>query len=185
MREKQICTEIKQSLEAEGCYAFKIPDMPAGSWDAQGDGAPSRMRFNPPKAFDLIAVRRGKAIAIEVKLLQSPNAIPITALRKSEANHLTAFYAAGGAAFVAIAYAFKPSANQAYVLGSKRIRELWFVSWPDWLALVSDAQAAGCKSIKRDDIMGFGLGVPWVGKGRWDFRSQLCRIDQDTWREPT
>lgn len=178
MKEKQICTEIKKSLEAKGCYAFKIPDMPAGRWDAQGDGVPSRIRFNPPKAFDLFAVWAGLAIAIEAKLMRAPTALPINSLRESEAKHLAAFNAAGGVALVAVAYAFTPTEKQAVTLGSKRVRELWLVNWRDWQTLVAEASEAGRKSIKRDDLIGIAIGLPWLGKGLWDVEPLLSRMGE-------
>ena len=89
MKEKEVNTEIKNSLELLDCYAFKVPDSIYNP----------KARFSPDKGVDLFCGVRGKFVAIETKVLKHPAAFG-RQLRDSQVETLNSAVRTGNRAFV-------------------------------------------------------------------------------------
>ena len=77
MKEATFNTEIINSLEEQGAFAYKIPDQPA-SWNS------GRMRFTPSKPCDTFVLFRGFGALIEGKQMKKFEAFGLRHLRPSQ-----------------------------------------------------------------------------------------------------
>lgn len=159
--EKDLCTEIVNSLTAAGGFAFKIADTAVSYQREEGN----RTRFSLPRAVDIIAIMQGRGYAIEVKLKRDLGALKRTDIRQEQRNTLARVGQAGGGACLAVGYRFKCGPVQRRTVGAAYARELYLVKWPVWEAL----EATEPDGVTRDAIRERGCVVAWLGGGLWDF----------------
>lgn len=91
MKEAVFTTEVKNSLEALGCWAHKLTDAVRGP----------TTRFIPPKPFDLIGSYKGIPFAIETKQMKKWEPFGKADFQPSQLKELTRFQKRGqGRSFV-------------------------------------------------------------------------------------
>ena len=79
MKEAIFCTELKNSLNQAGCFAYKVPDNPVFK--------EMKTRFHSKKPFDMIVNIAGKYVAIECKMSKKVEGL---STRKVEDHQVTA-----------------------------------------------------------------------------------------------
>jgi len=79
MKEAVFCTELKNSFNQVGCFAYKVPDNPVFK------DMPTR--FHPKKPFDMVVNISGLYVAIECKMSKKVEGL---STRKVEDHQVTA-----------------------------------------------------------------------------------------------
>lgn len=170
MKESDFQHELTRSIPwlenqlGEALGFFKIPDMPRG---------PST-HYSVPKAFDCFLVRRGRFIAMELKLSKGPS-ISFDCLRDTQENYLRTVEDAGGDAWVVVNFRTAWSAKEASKRGEKRTLTAFGVRIGDWVKLRQEASRGSIPyawfeenavCIPRTKILG--------GEYGWDLSPIVC-----------
>ncbi len=117
MKEKDFCTEVKNSLVAAGHWATKIPD-----WPVAMSGDRSRARFNPTKPCDIIAGIHGRLVPIECKFKRKLQAFSLRDMRRDQVAAFDDLVARGYRPFVFLNIRAK-GMNRCYVFPWYEIRK--------------------------------------------------------------
>lgn len=114
MNERIFTLEVVKSLNEQGAWAYKIPDVFGMSEDS---------RFIPPKPFDIIGIYEGKSFAIECKQFKQYQAFGLRCMQENQIDHLTEFILKGGNSFVFL--------NIRITTPGRRKNELLIFRWED------------------------------------------------------
>jgi penicillin-binding protein-related factor A (putative recombinase) len=132
VKESKFNSELINSLDHWGAYAYKIPDLPASM--TMG------LRFVAEKPCDIIGGYHGKFFGIESKQIKNFEAFGLRHLRESQIRHLTDMVKRGNRAFVFL------NIRIAAVKGkTKRENRLVIFDWADFSKMT--------ESLKQKDVM--------------------------------
>jgi len=121
MKEIQVATEIKKSIQTLGHWAYKIPDMPSIALTV--------VRFMPDKPFDIVSFIKGWGVGIEVKLFKKFQAFGIRHLMPSQIQEMDKIVdSLSGQAFVFLN--IRISGNKEEKI--KRENRLIILNWKVW-----------------------------------------------------
>lgn len=117
MKENQFNTEIKNSLEEQGAWAYKIPDSPT-SWTAH------RTRFTPEKPCDIVGCYKSVGFLIEGKQSKKFEAFNINEVRASQQKNMDMAVDKGNRAFIFLNVRIaKPYENRLIIMDWAEVRD--------------------------------------------------------------
>jgi hypothetical protein len=163
--ERKFAAEVKRSFEGIGFY-FKIPDVPIFN--------NSPLRFGGPvKPFDAFALVRGRALALEYKVVRGRRSLPFSELTEAQEKGLLEFERAGGKSFVLVCYRGRKKGDmRAFAVPIRR-----------WVQL---KETLGRSSLPYGFWSEGGvIELPRLSGGRWSIRRLLRKQHggQDEQRE--
>jgi hypothetical protein len=142
MREANFNAELVRSLKRHGAWAYKIPDSPVSRMTF-------RTQFTPEKPCDILAIHRGRGIAIESKQIKKFEAFnAMTALRPNQIKALDEVLVTGrGRAFVFLNIRIKAVKGEV-----KQENRVLIFDWKEWRGVFESG------SIKQKDL----IALPFI-----------------------
>ena len=160
MKEKDINTEIKNSLRALNCFAFKVPDAIYNP----------RARFSTKKGVDIFAGVHGKFVAIETKTMKIYQAFG-NQIRDDQVKILDATVKCDNRAFVFLNIRRQANSIKGH-LDHKNMLIIF-----DWI-LWGDHFKKG--SLKKGIIEKYGERIGIVGKNKlFDLKDFVYKVDNE------